>query len=232
MEKYVVRNIPRPDQQMIEAFSQLDVSTVYEAQGKIGLMNHEIKPIMDNVLICGPAVTVTCFAGDNLMIHAAIEVCQPGDILVITTIGQSTAGMIGELIVMALQKRGVKGVVIDAGIRDVSRIRELGFPIWTKAISSQGTTKTRGGWVNAPVICAGAAVNPGDLILADDDGVVVVRQDQLQQVLEASKQRMQREEQTKAKISNGELSVDFYSLREVLRQEKVVYYDHITDLKK
>lgn len=227
MEKYVVRTIPRPDQSLIDAFQKLDVSTVYEAQGKVGLLSHEIRPILENTLICGPAVTATCFAGDNLMIHAAIEVCQPGDILVVSTIGESTAGMIGELIVLALQKRGVKGVVIDAGIRDVARIRELGFPIWTKAISSQGTTKLRGGWVNAPALCGGAVVNPGDLIMADDDGVVVVRQDQLPNVLEASQQRMKKEEQTKAKIANGELSLDFYSLREVLEKENVKYYDSL-----
>lgn len=226
MQKYVLKNIRRPEPEIIQQFQKLDVSTVYEAQGKIGLVSREIKPIIPNAFICGPAVTAVCYAGDNLMIHAAIEVCQPGDVLVITTIGDSTHGMIGELIITALQKRGVQGIIIDAGTRDVARIRELGFPVWTKAVSPEGTTKSRGGWVNAPAICGGASVTPGDLILADDDGVVVVRQDDLHTALEASKQRLQKEEQTKAKIARGELSLDFYSLRDVLRKENVEYYEN------
>ncbi|WP_019122678.1 4-carboxy-4-hydroxy-2-oxoadipate aldolase/oxaloacetate decarboxylase [Brevibacillus massiliensis] len=228
MQKYVVKNISRPDKKVIEQFQKLSVSTVYEAQGKIGLVHNEIKPIIPNTFICGPAVTAVCYAEDNLMIHAAVEVCQPGDVLVVTTIGNSTSGMIGELIVTALQKRGVQGVVIDAGIRDVAQIRELGFPIWTKAISPQGTTKSKGGWVNAPAICGGAAVNPGDLVLADDDGVVVVHQDDLQTALVSSLQRLDKEEQTKAKIARGEVSLDFYGLREVLGKENVAYYDSLS----
>jgi 4-hydroxy-4-methyl-2-oxoglutarate aldolase len=231
MEKYVVRHIERPDGQLIEQFRQLSVSTVYEAQGKIGLMSSRLRPIIPNAFICGPAVTAVCYAEDNLMIHAAIEVCQPGDVLVVTTIGESSSGMIGELIVTALKQRGVQGVVIDAGIRDVAQIRELGFPIWSKAISPQGTTKAKGGWVNAPAICGGAAVHPGDLILADDDGVVVVRQDDLQTALAASLQRLEKEARTKAKIVSGELSLDFYGLREVLRKENVAYYENQSSLK-
>lgn len=226
MERYVIKNITRPDQQIIEEFKKLDVSTVYEAQGKTGLMSHNLKPILQGKTICGPAVTSVCFAGDNLMVHAAIEVCQPGDILVITTIGESTAGMIGELIVTALIKKGVQGVIIDSGIRDVAHIRKIDFPIWTKAISPQGNTKSKGGWVNSPAVCGGGEVNPGDLIMADDDGVMVVKKEDLEFALESSKQRMEREEQTKAKIARGEISLDFYSLRETLNQEKVVYYEN------
>jgi len=229
--KYVVRNIPRPHASVVEEFLKLDVSTVYEAQGKVGLLGPELKPIIDDVMICGPAVTAVCYAGDNLMIHAAIEVCQPGDVLVVTTLGESVAGMIGELIVSALIKRGVKGLVIDAGVRDVTRIRELEFPVWTKAVYSQGTTKSRGGWVNGPTVCAGEMVNPGDLIMADADGVVVVRQTDLSFVLEASKQRLTKEEITKSKIAAGELSLDFYGLRPVLEKENVVYYENIDAVK-
>lgn len=134
MQKYVVRQIPRPEPEILKRYRELDTSTVYEAQGKIGLMHHSLKPVIPGKSICGPAVTVICPAGDNLMIHAAIEVCRPGDVLVATTIGESVHGMIGELIVRALIKRGVQGVVIDSGIRDAARIRELGFPIWSKAI--------------------------------------------------------------------------------------------------
>ncbi|GAA4705754.1 4-carboxy-4-hydroxy-2-oxoadipate aldolase/oxaloacetate decarboxylase [Brevibacillus fulvus] len=225
MEKYVRRNIARPDSAMIAQYAALDTSTVYEAQGRTGLMNHSLKPVIEGRAICGPAVTAICHAGDNLMIHAAIEVCQPGDILVVTTIGESVHGMIGELIVRALIKRGVQGVVIDAGIRDAAKIRELGFPVWSKAIHSLGTTKTRGGWVNAPTVCAGVQVGPGDLLLADDDGVVVVRQEDLQTSLEAAQKRVQKEEDTKAKIERGELSLDFYGLREILSKENVRYFE-------
>lgn len=229
MEKFVLKNIERPSKNIIEEYKRLDVSTVYEAQGKIGLINREIRPVQENSFVCGPAVTVVCYAGDNLMIHAAIEVCQPGDILVVTTIGDSSAGMIGELIVMALQKRGVQGLIIDAGIRDVARIRELGFPVWSRAISSEGTTKNRGGAVNADAICGGSIIQPGDLILADDDGIVNVKKSNLVSSLELSKKRMLNEEITKEKINNGELSLDFHGLREILEKENVVYYDSIRE---
>ncbi|WAH36330.1 4-carboxy-4-hydroxy-2-oxoadipate aldolase/oxaloacetate decarboxylase [Alicyclobacillus dauci] len=230
-QKYVVRHIARPEASVVEEFSKLDVSTVYEAQGKVGLLGPDLKPIIDDVMICGPAVTAVCYAGDNLMIHAAIEVCQPGDILVVTTLGDSVAGMIGELIVSALIRRGVKGLIIDAGIRDVTRIRELGFPVWSKAVYSQGTTKSRGGWVNSPAVCSGQTVNPGDLIMADSDGVVVVRREDLSFALDASKKRVAKEEVTKSKIAAGELSLDFYGLRPVLDQEGVVYFDTYDDVK-
>lgn len=232
MEKYVVQNIQRPDPKLIEEFKNYDVSTVYEAQGKQGLLGHQLKPVQEGKLICGPAVTAICYAGDNLMIHAAVEVCKPGDILVITTIGEGVHGMIGELIVRALMKRGVQGVVIDAGIRDVKQIRELGFPVWSKAVYSEGTTKTRGGWVNAPAVCAGTQVNPGDLIMADDDGIVVIRKEDVKSSLEAAKNRVEKEKGTKEKIENGELSVDFYNLRETLQKENVIYYEDEEAFKK
>jgi 4-hydroxy-4-methyl-2-oxoglutarate aldolase len=232
MEKYVVKNIARPDKHIIDEFKNLDVSTVYEAQGKQGLMDGSLKPILEGTSICGPAVTAVCYAGDNLMIHAAIEVCKPGDILVITTIGENIAGMIGELIVTALMKRGVQGVIIDSGIRDLAQIRGLGFPIWTKAVHSQGTTKVRGGWVNAPTVCAGTIVKPGDLIMADDDGVVVVKKEDLSFVLESSKQRLKKEKETREKIARGELSLDFYNLRPTLDKEQVVYYENEDEFKR
>jgi len=232
MQKYVVRNIPRPAPDMLEAYRELDVSTVYEAQGKQGLMHPYLRPLIQGSRISGPAVTVICPAGDNLMIHAAIEVCRPGDVLVVTTIGESNHGMVGELIVRALMKRGVQGLVIDSGIRDSAVIRELGFPVWSKAIHSMGTTKNRGGWVNAPATCAGVLVDPGDLILADDDGVVVVRRGDLASSLEAARKRIEKEEGTRKKIENGELSVDFYGLRETLKSEQVVYYDDLSDIPK
>lgn len=231
MKNYIIKNITRPDEKLIEEYKKLDVSTVYEAQGKIGLMNYNLKPILDNTLICGPAVTAVCRAGDNLMIHAAIEVCKPGDVLVITTVGETVAGMIGELIVTALIKRGVQGVIIDSGIRDVAQIRNLGFPIWTREVFSQGTTKSKGGWVNAPTVCGGTIVEPGDLIMADDDGVVVVKKADLELSLEASKKRVEKEEGTKERIARGEISLDFYNLRPTLEKEQVVYYEDEQEFK-
>ncbi|MDC3424220.1 4-carboxy-4-hydroxy-2-oxoadipate aldolase/oxaloacetate decarboxylase [Aquibacillus sp. 3ASR75-11] len=231
MNKYVVKDFPRPDQSKVDILAQFDVATVYEAQGKTGLVSDELKPIASNQSICGPAVTAVCYAGDNLMIHAAIETCKPGDILVITTVGESKSGMIGELIVEALRKRGVQGVIIDAGIRDVARIRELGFPVWSKAIFSEGTTKVRAGWVNAPTVCGGTTIHPGDIIFADDDGVVNIRQEDIDFAIEKSKQRMIKEANTKERIARGELSLDFYNLRNVLKDNDVVYYKDIQELK-
>ena len=226
MEKYVIKDFVRPGKEIVDEYRKLDVSTIYEAQGKQNIMDPGLQPILSNTLIAGPAVTVTCQAGDNLMIHAAIEVCKPGDILVITTQGSCIAGMIGELIVTALMKKGVQGVIMDSGIRDVRQLRDLGFPVWTRAVLSQGTTKIKGGWVNAPAICGGVAVEPGDLIVADDDGVVVVKKEDLHSTLELSKGRMQKEEGTKAKIESGQISLDFYNLRPVLEKESVVYYEN------
>lgn len=226
MEKYVRLNIERPTAEMVEAYSHFDVSTVYEAQRKQGLMDHALRPLSAGTLVCGPAVTAVCYAGDNLMIHAAIEACKPGDVLVVSTIGSpSKCGMIGELIVRALMKRGVTGLIIDAGIRDAQQIRELGFPVWSRAVYSEGTTKVRGGWVNADAICGGVTVSPGDMVLADDDGVVVVRKTDLDDTKQRTEQRLDKEEQTKAKIDNGELSIDFYNLRSVLEKENVRYVD-------
>ena len=230
MKKYVLRNIERPSENLIKKLEQYDVSTVYEAQGKKGLLNYGLSPVSPESSICGPAVTVICPAGDNLMIHAAIEVCKPGDVLVITTIGESVSGMIGELIVTALIKKGVQGVVIDAGIRDASQIRKLGFPVWSKAIYSEGTTKVKGGWVNARAICEGVEINPGDLIMADDDGVVVIKKDEIEEVAELSNRRVIKEEGTKQKINDGQISLDFYGLRETLSEEKVVYYDSVNEI--
>lgn len=230
MEKYVLKHISRPTASTIESFEKLDVSTVYEAQGKRGLLDHRLQPILPNTCIAGPAVTVTCPAGDNLMIHASIEVCQPGDVLVVSTLGNVDAGMVGELIVTALMKRGVRGLVIDSGIRDVRQIRSMGFPVWVKAILSRGTTKNRGGWVNAPTVCGGIQIDPGDMILADDDGVVVVKQPDIPATLSAAEMRQRKEKTTKQKIDAGELSVDFYQLRPVLESEGVAYYNDASQL--
>ncbi|WP_413299813.1 4-carboxy-4-hydroxy-2-oxoadipate aldolase/oxaloacetate decarboxylase [Bacillus sp. 1P10SD] len=226
MNQYIVKNFERPNPRIVNNFKRFDVSTVYEAQGKTGLMDYGLMPLTLGNQICGPAVTAVCHSGDNLMIHAAIEVCQPGDILVITTIGESVAGMIGELMVGAMMKQEVQGVIINAGIRDAEQIRQLGFPIWSKSIYSEGTSKIKGGWVNVPAICRGTNVCPGDLIMADDDGVVVVKKDDLTEVNQLAEKRLLDEETIRKRIANGELTLDIFNLRSTLNKENVVYFEN------
>jgi 4-hydroxy-4-methyl-2-oxoglutarate aldolase len=226
MERYIVRTIPRCEEKICSEFARLGTATVYEAQNQIGLLNDNMKPIQQGTAVCGPTVTVICPAGDNLMIHAAVECCQPGDILVVTTEGESNKhGMIGELLVKSLMKRGVRAVIMDAGVRDTMQLRELGFPVWTTSVVCTGTTKNKAGWVNAPAVCAGALVEPGDLIVADDDGVVVVKREDIPQALEKSLAREKKEHATTRKIEEGQLGVDFYGFREVLAKLGVRYYD-------
>jgi len=230
MKRYIVRTIPRCDGKTCDDFARLGTATVHEAQGQIGLLNDRMRPIQQGASICGPAVTVICPAGDNLMIHAAVECCQPGDVLVVATEGEANKhGMIGELLVKSLMKRGVKAVIMDGGVRDTGRLCELGFPVWTTSIVCAGTTKNKAGWVNAPAVCAGALVEPGDLIVADDDGVVVVKRQDIAQALEKSLAREKKEQSTTQKIEEGQLGVDFYGFREVLAKLGVRYYDSLEE---
>ncbi|MFH1031723.1 MAG: 4-carboxy-4-hydroxy-2-oxoadipate aldolase/oxaloacetate decarboxylase [Chloroflexota bacterium] len=231
MERYIVRSIPHYEEKICDQFARLGTATIYEAQGQTGLLNDKMKPIQQGVTVCGPAVTVICPAGDNLMIHAAVECCQPGDILVVTTEGESNKhGMIGQLLVKSLMMRGVKAVIMDGGVRDTMQIRELGFPVWTTAVSCTGTTKNKAGWVNAPAVCAGTFVAPGDLIIADDDGVVVVKRQEVLQALEKSIAREKREQETTRKIEKGQLGVDFYGFRDVLAKLGIRYYDTLEQI--
>lgn len=224
MERYVRKDIERTAPEICAEFARLGVATVYEAQGQTGLMEDRMRPIQMDASICGPAVTVICPAGDNLMVHAAVECCQPGDIVVITTEGESNKhGMMGDLLVRSLMKRGVKGVIMDAGVRDTARLREMGFPVWTTSVVCTGTTKNKAGWVNAPAVCAGVLVEPGDLVVADDDGVVVVKREDVPMALEKSLQREKKEEGTVQKIEDGQLGVDFYGFRTVLEKLGVRY---------
>ncbi len=230
MERYIVRKIPRCDEKICAEFVRLGTATVYEAQGQIGLLNDKVKPIQEGAAVCGPAVTVICPAGDNLMIHAAVECCEPGDILVVTTEGEANKhGMIGELLAKSLMKRGVRAVIMDGGVRDSKQLRALAFPVWTTSVVCTGTTKNKAGWVNAPVVCAGALVMPGDLIVADDDGVVVIRCGDIPSILEKSLAREKKEQATTGKIEAGQLGVDFYGFREVLAKLQVKYYDTLEE---
>jgi len=223
MSHKVVRNIRRPNPETVRTLGELGVATVHEAQGRTGLMKPYMRPIYPTARAVGTAVTVSSQAGDNLMIHAAMEVVKPGDILVVTTTSESTDGMFGELLGVSCVAHGVVGLIIDAGVRDTAELTAMDFPVWAKTVSAQGTVKSTAGSVNVPVVCAGAAVRPGDVIVADADGVVVVPRERAEAVAHAGRDRVAKEEKTRERLRNGELGVDFSGLREKLKQLGVEY---------
>jgi len=229
MKHRVVRNIPRANADVIARLGKSGVATVHEAQGRSGLMAPYMRPIYPSARLAGSAVTISSQPGDNLMIHAAVEMCQPGDVLVVITISTSTDGMFGELLGVSCRAHGVVGLIIDAGIRDTAELTEMNFPVWAKAISAQGTVKSTAGSVNVPVVCAGCAVNPGDVIVADADGVVVVPRKDAAEVDRLSEARIAKEEQTRERLRRGELGVDFYGLRAKLKELGVEYVDSIEE---
>jgi 4-hydroxy-4-methyl-2-oxoglutarate aldolase len=225
MKPAVYRKIRRPDPEVVKLLGELGTATVHEAQGRTGLMKPYMRPIYASAKIGAPAVTVSCQPGDNLMIHAAVEVCQAGDVLVVTTTAESTDGMFGELLASSLAARGVAGLIIDAGVRDVADLTAMEFPVWSKAVSAQGTVKATPGWVNIPVICAGALVNPGDVIVGDVDGVVVVPFADAAEVAKLSDQRRIKEEKNRQRLKAGELGLDMYGLRARLVDQGVEFLD-------
>jgi 4-hydroxy-4-methyl-2-oxoglutarate aldolase len=214
----IVSKISRPDPEAVKILGELGVATVHEAHGRMGLMKPYMRPIYPSAKVAGPAVTVLCQSGDNLMIHAAVAVCQPGDVLVVTTGSDSTDGMFGDLLATSLVAHGVLGLVIDAGVRDVSELTAMDFPVWSRAISAQGTVKATAGSVNVPIVCAGASVHPGDVIVGDMDGVVVVPRERAAEVAKASQARTAKEEKNRESLRSGELGLDMYGLRNKLKE--------------
>src|SRR5579862_1846691 len=225
MSHKIVRKIRRADPEVVRALGELGVATVHEAEGRAGLMKPYMRPIYSTARAAGCAVTVSSQPGDNLMLHAAMEVCAPGDILVVTTTSESTDGMFGELLGVSCQAHGVAGLIIDAGVRDTTELTAMNFPVWAKAVSAQGTVKSTPGDVNVPVVCAGAMINPGDVIVADADGVVVVPREKAAEVAQASEQRLAKEEKSRQRLRQGELGLDFYGLRAKLVEMGVEFVD-------
>jgi 4-hydroxy-4-methyl-2-oxoglutarate aldolase len=229
MPHKIVRRIERADSQIVKLLGELGVATIHEAQGRTGALLPYMRPIYPSARVSGSAVTVSCHPGDNLMIHAAIEYCKPGDVLVVVTTSESTDGMFGDLLGTSCQAHGVLGLIIDAGVRDTTELTEMKFPVWAKAISAQGTVKASPGSVNVPVVCAGMLVNPGDVIVGDADGVVVVPRTNAAEVAIASQQRIAKEEKTRALLAKGELGVDIYGLRAKLKELGIELVDELVD---
>ena len=221
----VVRNVPRTPLEVVDALGCFGVATIHEAQGRRGLFDARLRPIFRPVRVAGNALTCEVAPGDNWSIHVAVEQAVEGDILVVTPTSPCDAGYFGELLATSLRARGVRGLIIDAGVRDVAELTEMGFPVWSKTINAQGTVKETPGNVQTPIVCAGALVRPGDVIVADDDGVVVVTPDDVDEVLTECRRREDNESEKRRRLAAGELGLDIYAMRERLREKGLRYID-------
>ncbi len=230
MKPVVVRNIKRADHNAVGTLEALGVSTSHEALGRSGLMKPYMRPIYSGAQIAGSAVTILAQPGDNWMIHVAVEQCQKGDVVVLGCTADNTDGMFGELLATSMKARGVKGLIIDAGCRDVRALQDMGFPVWSRAISAKGTVKATLGAVNVPVVCAGVNVEPGDLVVADDDGVVVIPKKLAIETAQKAQKRHDEEDGKRKRLAAGQLGLDMYNMREALAKAGLRYVDNPEDV--